>query len=256
MTARYLVRLDDACATMDHRRWAALEQVLDRHGVKPIVAVVPDNRDPALAVAERDERFWDKVRLWVAKGWILAMHGGTHVMQPTSAELLVPFYQRSEFAGRTLEDQSARIRSAWALFLEQGVTPRVWVAPAHSFDALTLQALRAETSIEVVSDGIAFDTYSELGFRWIPQQLWSFSKRPFGVWTICLHPNQMSTDDHEALDRTLSSGFGRRIARFDTVRLSPNAKGLLGRLYHQYFWWRWRNRPKDPAINPREHNGY
>jgi hypothetical protein len=247
VTARYLIRLDDACATMDHRRWAEVERVLDRHSVKPIVAVVPDNRDPALAVAERDDRFWDKVRAWVAKGWTLAMHGNTHVMQPTSAKLLVPFYQRSEFAGRSLEDQAEQIRSAWSLFLAQGVAPRVWVAPAHSFDVLTLEALRAETTISVVSDGIACDTYTEFGFRWIPQQLWNLSKRPFGVWTVCLHPNQMSEAELEVFDRALSSGFDSTITSFDAVKLSPARKGVLGRLYHQYFWWRWRHRPNAPS---------
>jgi hypothetical protein len=159
----------------------------------------------------------------------------------------VPFYQRSEFAGRPLEEQAGRIRSAWALFLAQGVTPRIWVAPAHSFDALTLEALRAETTIDVVSDGIAYDTYTELGFRWIPQQLWNLSNRPFGIWTVCLHPNQMSPADLGGLDRTLSSGFATKTTCFDAVRLSPKVKGMLGRIYHQYFWWRWRHRPNAPS---------
>lgn len=249
MAARYLIRLDDACETMDHRRWEMVERTLDRHSIKPLVAVVPDNRDPALAVAERDVRFWDKVRAWVAKGWTLAMHGGTHLMQPTSAKLLVPFYRRSEFAGRTLEEQAAQIRSAWALFLAQGVAPRVWVAPAHSFDAVTLEALRAETTIDVVSDGIACDTYTEFGFRWIPQQLWNLSKRPFGTWTVCLHPNEMSPSDIELFSRTLDSGFAGKITCFDAVRLSPKRKGLLGQIYHQYFWWRWRRRGTVPMTS-------
>jgi hypothetical protein len=247
MAARYLIRLDDACETMDHRRWAAIERVLDRHSVKPLVAVVPDNRDPALAVSERDDSFWDKVRAWVAKGWTLAMHGNTHVMQQTAAKLLVPFYHRSEFAGRSLEEQAERVRCAWALFLAQGLTPRVWVAPAHSFDVLTLEALRAETTINVVSDGIACDTYTEFGFRWIPQQLWNLSKRPFGVWTVCLHPNEMSPAALDSLDQALTAGYAARITSFDAVRLSPSGKGLLGRLYHQYFWWRWRHRPNAPS---------
>jgi len=250
---RYLIRMDDACDTMDHGKWAAVERVLDRHAVKPIVAVVPENHDPALAVGERDERFWDRVRSWADKGWIVGMHGCTHLMHATATPLLVPFYQRSEFAGLTLDEQRVRIRTAWSVFLAHGVTPRVWVAPAHSFDVLTLEALRSETSIRIVSDGIALNTYSEHGFQWIPQQLFgSFAVRPPGLWTLCLHPNTMSEGDIAALDKALSGGFGERMTRFDAVRLSQRPKGPIGRIYHRYFWWRWRNR-SDKSASGRRH---
>ena len=240
MGARYLLRLDDACDTMDHAKWAAVEQVLDRHSVRPIVAVVPDNHDPVLAVCERDEMFWGKVRSWAAKGWSVAMHGYTHVMPPTEGALLVPFYRRSEFAGRSLDEQALMIRAAWELFLAQGISPGVWVAPAHSFDILTLEAIRKETSIRIVSDGIACDSYYEHGFHWIPQQLWNLASRPLGLWTVCLHPNGMSESDIEALDQALTNRFSHKIVQVGDVRLSMRKKGLLGQLYHEYFWWRWR----------------
>ncbi len=241
--ARYLIRMDDACDTMGHAKWTAVERVLDRHSVKPIVAVVPDNHDPALVVGERDETFWDRVRAWVTKGWTVGMHGCTHVMHPTQSPLLVPFYQRSEFAGLALDEQRARIRAGWSLFVARGITPKVWVAPAHGFDVLTLEALRSETTIRVVSDGIACNTHSEYGFQWIPQQLFGhFAIRPPGLWTVCLHPNGMSEGDIGALDKALSGGFGARMTHFESVRCSLRSKGPIGRLYHRYFWWRWRTR--------------
>ena len=33
-----------------------------------------------------------------------------------------------------------------------------------------------------------------LGLRWV-QQLWKFYNIPFGVWTICIHPNYMKEKD-------------------------------------------------------------
>jgi len=45
MSARYLIRLDDASATMNRHKWQLIEGVLDQHAIKPIVAVVPDNQD-------------------------------------------------------------------------------------------------------------------------------------------------------------------------------------------------------------------
>ncbi|MEP7242299.1 MAG: DUF2334 domain-containing protein [Gammaproteobacteria bacterium] len=240
MSARYLVRLDDACAAMDARKWGLLESVFAEHGIKPIVAVVPDNRDPTLDFGPPDPAFWDKVRGWQAKGWTIGMHGHTHVMHATNEKLLVPFYKRSEFAGLPTEQQAVKIRAAWAIFQAQGVTPEVWIAPAHSFDLRTLQAVRSETPIRVVSDGIALDTYQEHGFHWIPQQLWRFAPRPAGLWTVNLHPNQMSEADIGAVGRTLGEAFRGRVIAFPDVRLKSRRKSMAGRLYHAYFWRQWR----------------
>lgn len=245
MSARYLLRLDDACDTMDRRRWELLEAVLDWHQLRPIVAIVPQNEDPALMLEARDDSFWDRVRHWHSKGWTLGMHGHTHAMHATQQPQLVPFYTRSEFVGLGLEAQRAKLRAAWRRFLAEGVTPEVWVAPAHSFDVATLSALRAETSIAIVSDGIAFDAYFEHEFHWIPQQLWRLAPRRAGLWTICLHPNAMSEPAIAALDAALAAGFRRHFIRTADVELSKRGKPLLGRMYHEYFWWRWRR-----AANP------
>lgn len=245
MNARYLIRLDDACPTMDRRRWALLEQVLDAHAIRPIVAVVPDNRDPTLAVDSPDDCFWDKARAWQAKGWTLAMHGHTHVMHATRHPILVPYYARSEFAGLGLDAQTAKIRAAWRQFLAQGIEPRIWVGPAHSFDTTTLVALREETSIRVVSDGIALDAYFQHGFHWIPQQLWRMVARSSGLWTVCLHPNQLSESEIGVLDETLRGQFRGMIIGSENVRLNRRRRSPRSWLYHHYFWWRWRRRPRE-----------
>jgi predicted deacetylase len=245
MSSQYLIRLDDACSTMNRQNWALVERALDQAGVKPIVAVVPDNHDPALVFDEEDIAFWDKVREWQTKGWTVAMHGHTHVMHPTDHKLLVPYYKRSEFAGLSAEAQRAKIRAAWQLFLAQGIVPEVWVGPAHSFDLLTLRAIREETSIRVVSDGIAWNTFYEHDFHWIPQQLWALADRRSGLWTVCLHPNQMDERAIGSFAKALEAEFRGRLTCFKEVTLSTRPKSLVGRLYHEYFWWRWRNSPQE-----------
>jgi predicted deacetylase len=240
MSARYLIRLDDASATMNRHKWQLIEGVLDQHAIKPIVAVVPDNQDAELTFEARDPTFWDQVRAWAAKGWTVAMHGYRHVMHPTDAKLLVPFYNRSEFAGLSLAEQAAKIKSAWQLFLAEGVVPQVWVAPAHSFDLATLGAVHAETSIRVVSDGIAWNSFQEQGFHWIPQQLWRLTERKWGLWTVCLHPNQMTDASIAAFGKAVGEGFHGRISDFKDIQLRNSGKSLAERLYHEYFWWRWR----------------
>ena len=240
MTARYLIRLDDACDTMKRHNWELIEQVLKQHAIKPIVAVIPDNQDAQLMYGARDPSFWDKVRDWTAQGWTVAMHGYRHVMHPTDTKLLVPFYSRSEFAGLSLQEQAARIRSGWQLFLAERVVPQIWVAPAHSFDELTLRAVYAETSIRVVSDGIAWNPFHEYGFCWIPQQLWRLAERKWGLWTVCLHPNEMTPKSIAAFGTALGENFHGRISDFKCIQLRDSGKSLAERLYHEYFWWKWR----------------
>lgn len=243
MSARYLIRLDDACDTMDRGKWDRVEQILDRHGVKPIVAVIPDNRDPLLMFEARDPVFWDKVQSWAGKGWSVAMHGYTHVMHETQSELLLPFYRRSEFAGLELQAQADKVCAGWQLFLARGIEPRIWVAPAHCFDLTTLLAVRRETSIRVISDGIAFDSFYEHEFHWIPQQLWGLTERRAGLWTVCLHPNTMNDAAFTSLDAALGQFRGRLICVQD-VSLRRRRKSVLDRLYGSYFWWRRRRAPQ------------
>lgn len=243
MTARYLLRLDDACHTMDRSRWAAMEGLLDRLGIKPIVAVVPDNRDPDLQVENPDPEFWDVVRRWQGKGWAIAMHGYQHVLHQTDARLILPFYGRGEFAGIPYQQQAAKIRASWDIFTSNGIEPAVWVAPAHCFDRDTLRAIRAETPIRIVSDGIARDQFFEDGFHWIPQQLWRLSNKRSGVWTVCLHPGTISDAGVDELERHLLDGFVERVTSLGQIALRNNGKSVADHAYDAFFWMRHRAMP-------------
>ena len=41
----YLIRLDDACPTMDVVKWDKIEKMLDKYHIKPMVGIVPANND-------------------------------------------------------------------------------------------------------------------------------------------------------------------------------------------------------------------
>lgn len=240
MTGRYLLRLDDACPTMDARKWKMFEDLFDGLGIKPLVAVVPDNCDPELQCEPPDALFWSKVRAWQGKGWTVAMHGYQHCMHPTKSRLVLPFYERSEFAGLSYESQAEKIRKSWSIFTENGVAPTAWIAPAHCFDRLTLAAIRNETSIRVVSDGIARDQYFEDGFFWLPQQLWGFAEKSSGLWTICLHPNTITEDQFSVFRQTLVGRFISRVTAVDNLVLHKKSKSLADWAYNTYFWQRHR----------------
>jgi Uncharacterized protein conserved in bacteria (DUF2334) len=194
----YMIRLDDACPTMDGRRWSMVENILMQQGVKPIVAVVPANADPGLVRGPSDEKFWDRARGWAGAGWMIAMHGYSHTLRRSPAGI-VPISRVSEFVGLPLEEQKRRIQEGVRALQERNITPLAWVAPAHGMDKNTLEALRTESSIRLISDCFARRPVRRWGFAWIPQQLWRPRKMPAGLWTICLHPNEMSQDDIASL---------------------------------------------------------
>jgi hypothetical protein len=225
---------------MDYDRWTELEVVLDKHGVRPLVAVVPSNRDPVLQIDSPHAGFWELVHKWQSKGWTIGMHGYEHVFHEVDRKkLMLPFYDRSEFAGLNIKAQSAKIRLSWETFQAHGISPTVWIAPAHCFDRTTLLALKTVTPIRIVSDGIAYDQYFEDGFHWLPQQLWSLSNKTSGFWTVCLHPNSMDSHAIENLDRQLSgSSILQRIVSISDIKLIVRERGWRDKAYAFWFWRR------------------
>jgi hypothetical protein len=116
---------------------------------------------------------------------------------------IVPIHGQSEFVGLPLEEQRRRIREGAKILEKNGLAPEAWVAPAHGFDTVTLQALRLESEIRLISDGFSTRAYRRDGFVWIPQQLWRLRVMKRGLWTICLHPNEMDTSAICTLDEFL-----------------------------------------------------
>ena len=62
--------------------------------------------------------FGNKVHV-AGQGVTVAMHGYQHCMHPTKSKLVLPFYERSEFAGLSYESQAEKIRKSWHLFAEK-----------------------------------------------------------------------------------------------------------------------------------------
>lgn len=213
--AQYLVRLDDACPWMDRDKWGRLEALFNRLGVKPLVAVIPDCRDPEVRPFPEDPGFWDTVRRWRSLGWSLALHGHTHELVPCGSSL-VPLNRYTEFAGRPEAEQRAKIRAGWRTLVDQGVEPTYWVAPAHTFDRTTLRILAEETTLKRVSDGLSNRPFARHGFGWVPQQLWRPRGCPEGVWTLCLHPNDL-TDEFEASLGAFLEAQARSLGSWDAV---------------------------------------
>lgn len=228
--SRYLIRFDDICPKMNWPVWERVEALLRQHAVRPIVAVVPDNRDSKLDVATANPHFWDRVRQWDADGWTIGLHGFEHLYHTREAGV-IGINARSEFAGLPYDEQHRKIGAGLALLASQGIRPTVWVAPGHSFDRVTLKALAAH-GLRTVSDGFYWRTVRDReGTVWIPQQLWRQRNMPFGTWTICYHINSWGEKQLLGFSRTLEQLEPQIVSARDLINEQHATLGITDRLF-------------------------
>ena len=232
----YLLRLDDASEYMNEENWLRMETVLDKYSIKPIVGVIPDNKDEKLRVYGKAEDFWSKVKEWQNKGWIIALHGYTHVYE-TNDGGINPVHRHSEFAGLSLEKQKKKVRKGNEILRQHGLLPEIFYAPSHTFDLNTLQALEEETDIRVISDTVANDVYYEHGFYFIPQQSGAVRKLPFRLVTFCYHPNKMKDSDFEVLEKFIKS-YKNKFCIYHQGLLKNRKRNLFDKLINRLYFLR------------------
>lgn len=226
---RYLIRFDDVCPTMNWTVWEVIEAQLVRLGIRPILAVVPDNRDPMLIVSEPRSDFWQQVREWQSRGWSIALHGYQHTYVNAEPGML-KLNNRSEFAGLSYEVQHEKLRLGLGIFASEGVRADAWVAPSHSFDWNTVKALES-LGLRTISDGFALAPYrAPRAVTWVPQQFANPREMPFGVWTFCCHPNGLSAEHLAAFCRKMELLAPRMISLPEAVALGDRRRSIPDRL--------------------------
>lgn len=233
--ARYLLRFDDLCPTMNKAAWERFVPLLRRFELQPILAVIPDNQDSQFQVEPSDPGFWEEMHSLEADGATIGLHGYQHLCNSPNRlapRNLMPLHGETEFAGAPKDFQRKWIREGLAILRERGLRPRIWVAPRHGFDGVTLGILREE-GVDLVSDGLASRPFKWRGLTWIPQQLWQPVAKEAGLWTICIHPDSANDGLVEALEVFLHR-FGSRFTSVDHVLASwPIEERSLGdRLFH------------------------
>lgn len=229
---KYLLRLDDACPFMDMEKWQRIEEMLDKYGVKPMVGIIPANTDPGTIINAENPEFWAKSRTWQKKGWAIALHGYDHrYISDKGKQGLNPMWCRSEFAGVSLEKQKQKIRDGLCILRENGIEPKYFFAPSHTFDNNTLIALREETKIRIISDTVATKPYRYGDFAIIPQVGGHCMRiKVPGFWTFCLHPNMMTEENFKQTESFLRENNSMFIS-FDQIELSGlKSKDIFSRL--------------------------
>ena len=64
-----LIRMDDICENMNWELMEKCELLFDKYKIKPLLGVIPINKDPELLKYPKKEMFWEKVKRWKNKGF-------------------------------------------------------------------------------------------------------------------------------------------------------------------------------------------
>lgn len=238
MNYKYLIRLDDACPTMNKEKWGRIEELLRQYDIHPMVGVIPDNNDEKQLIDSPDPKFWEKVLSWKNKGWEIALHGYDHCYVSDKGQSgLNPIWQRSEFSGLSLSEQKVKIRKGIAIMRNHGFNPKYFFAPSHTFDENTLEALREESDIRIISDTIGRYPYKKDGFWFVPQITGHCVKMPFaGIYTFCYHPNTMKDASFKQLEAFIKKYRQQFIAFADIELDSFGNKKVTDRLLSWSFF--------------------
>lgn len=236
---KYLIRLDDACETMNLENWLRMEKLLDTYNIKPLIAVIPNNEDSTQIIDEPNEYFWSWIKNLEIKGWEIGLHGNNHVYQ-TKEGGINPIHKRSEFAGVSLPEQKNKINKGFTKLEAKGLHPRIFVAPSHTFDLNTLRALKEESTIRIISDTMALYPYKQYDFVFIPQQVGAVRTINLpGIFTFCYHPNTMNEESFLHLENFLSETNKSFIAFNDLKTSELKTKSLFDKLLtFSYFKFR------------------
>ncbi len=194
---KYIIRIDDITPRMNHCNFNILKDTLTSLDIKPIIGVVPDNKDENLNFGDEDKNFWDSMRELKQLGWTIAQHGYRHEYVSRDAGLL-DINQFSEFSGLGFQEQLSKIQSGKRILLENDIWEPVFMAPGHSFDKTTLAALE-ESNFNYVTDGLGLYPWQENNLIFVPQVFSSFTSFGFGIYTVCLHINKLSEEQIQLL---------------------------------------------------------
>lgn len=190
---RIAIRMDDITPGMDWEKFGRIKDLLDEADVLPLIGVVPDCRDPKLAIDPERTDFWSYVKELQEKGWTIAMHGLHHVYTTKDGGLF-PLNRQSEYASLPLEAQTSMIREGKQILAGHGIYTDLFMAPAHAYDENTLQALLAN-GFTRMTDGYGRSPYRYRGMTFYPisfdrgRCLKDTSDDPT---TFVIHPNTMT----------------------------------------------------------------
>ena len=210
-----LIRIDDVCENMNWDLMSKLESLFDNHSIKPVLGVIPNNRDEDFLSFPRNDNFWDQVRKWQDKGWEIVQHGDTHIYDRLCSKKSDYFEYGggSEFFGHPLNVQEKRIKNGLEKFKREKINIRSFFAPNQTYDENTFIALK-NCGISEVIDGYGLMPYTEKNIKFIPQLFEKVVLLPFGIQSTKLHLHVWDENDYKKFENFIKIN-SKKIITYD-----------------------------------------
>ena len=217
-STKILIRFDDISTHMNWDVWDKILLILKKHQVKPILAVIPKNEDKSLLKFAKidDDIFWLKIKEYQSNGFGIAIHGYNHVYTTGDSGLL-KFNKRSEFAGVDKKTQDLKIKNSINIFKKNSLNTNLFIAPAHSFDYITLDILK-ENGIQYISDGFFKSPKRYNTLSVIPKMHWRFKSIHGEIATICFHHNNWGDNELSVFEKNLKK-YSKQIIDFEKIQM-------------------------------------
>ncbi|MGI6423718.1 MAG: DUF2334 domain-containing protein [Tepidanaerobacteraceae bacterium] len=222
MGAKYIFRLDDIAENMKWNNFFLLKEIFAKHNIKPIIGVIPNNEDEELLKLPKCPfNFWEETRNLQKLGWSIALHGFNHKYITKNAGIF-GVNNFSEFAGVPYYIQNQKIQEGKFIFEQHGLKIDAFMAPAHTLDKTTLKAL-IDNNIYTVTDGFCLYPYYYEEILFVPQLLSTPRKMPFGIYTWCLHPNNMTEGSIREIEKFIKDNKEDIISFKDAKKYATNS---------------------------------
>ena len=192
-----LIRIDDIAPNMNWTAMNELDKLFSKKNIKPLLGVIPNNKDKELLKNRFNKRFWRRISIWQKKGWEICMHGYDHIyINSKNKNDFFAYNGNSEFAGLSYLKQYKKIKKGLNIFRRNKIKVRCFFAPNHSYDLNTFKALKKNKIFEVV-DGYGLFPYTKFEIKFIPQLFFNNNiTLPYGVNCTQIHLNKWTKDDY------------------------------------------------------------
>ena len=224
------IRLDDITPDMDYSKFNKLKQILDTYQIKPLIGVVPFNEDSNLRRSENNPDFADMIRQLEKEGYVIALHGYHHVYT-TKKGGLFPLNHFSEYAGVPYERQLQMIQEGKKALFELGISTNIFMAPAHSYDANTLKALK-KCGFTAITDGFGKRPYRRKGLIFYPiamKRQDCFADKE-GYTTLVIHANSIEEDEFKQYQKMIMDNQSHFISYQEYLQADSVGRTIFGNL--------------------------
>ena len=224
------VRLDDITPDMNWENFYKFKEILDKHNIKPLMGVVPDNKDKSIGINPKREDFFPYMKELESKGWVIAQHGYQHSYKNHNGGIF-PLNLDSEFTGESFQTQMDCIEKGKHILESEGINPIVYMAPSHSYDKITIKVLK-QLGFRYITDGFGTTPYERGGICFLPI---AFScnnalTKKHGITTLVFHTNTMTDKDRERWEQQFTKHQEKLINFNELLKYPAKERNFFGNM--------------------------